>query len=198
MKFGCFVSKDHEAAMLAAGLNGDNLWYKVYDFNDEEKTGRNWSILPTKEQDKHAGALVEAESPFPLCRQNSALVSYPNVSSTRQTIGTDQEKYYDVLKGEFTALTTLNNKNHADCEEIDIATSFFKEQVPTGSTSAFAKKKSFLSESQSREPSFALGVGWFVGILVKMKLKVDGIFLTMKDWLSNSIKVGEEDTKKQR
>ncbi len=54
MHFACFngAYEGHRDAMKAANLvPEENLWYSVYDFNDEEKTGKNWSILVEHEED---------------------------------------------------------------------------------------------------------------------------------------------------
>ena len=52
MKFACFNGgyEGQGAHMEAAGLDPKiNKWALVFDFNDEAKTGKNWSLLPPTE-----------------------------------------------------------------------------------------------------------------------------------------------------
>ncbi len=54
MKFAPFngAYPDHDKAMNAANLDPkNNLWYAVYDFNDELKSKKNWSILNESDED---------------------------------------------------------------------------------------------------------------------------------------------------
>ena len=49
IKFGCFNGgyPEQAAHMESAGLDPKvNKWAMVFDFNDEAKTGKNWSLLP--------------------------------------------------------------------------------------------------------------------------------------------------------
>jgi len=42
----------HSTAMARANLQPNhNLWFAVYDFNDEAKTGKNWRLLPQAEEE---------------------------------------------------------------------------------------------------------------------------------------------------
>jgi hypothetical protein len=43
-------NRGHAKQLVAAGLTTPNLWYAVYDFNDELKTGFNWRILDFEEE----------------------------------------------------------------------------------------------------------------------------------------------------
>jgi hypothetical protein len=52
ISFGPFrgAYKEHAAHVEAAGLAGHpNLWWAVFDFNDEAKTGANWKLLSEEE-----------------------------------------------------------------------------------------------------------------------------------------------------
>lgn len=53
MRFASFngAYPGHHKAMIAANLNPrENNWHKVYDFNDPDKTGKNWSIFQEDEE----------------------------------------------------------------------------------------------------------------------------------------------------
>jgi hypothetical protein len=54
MKFGPFngAYDGHAAAMARANLQPNhNLWFAVYDFNDDAKTGKNWRLLTPIEEE---------------------------------------------------------------------------------------------------------------------------------------------------
>ncbi|GMI31154.1 hypothetical protein TeGR_g14947, partial [Tetraparma gracilis] len=54
MKFAPFngAFNGHHQAMLSANLIPEhNLWFAVYDFNDEARTGKNWRLLSKSEED---------------------------------------------------------------------------------------------------------------------------------------------------
>ena len=53
MEFAPFngAFKGHAEAMRGANLQPDhNLWFAVYDFNDEAKTGKNWRLIDRSEE----------------------------------------------------------------------------------------------------------------------------------------------------
>ena len=55
---GCY--KGHHEAMLRANLIPEhNLWFAVYDFNDEAKTGVNWKIMDEAEEVKVCNPLSD-------------------------------------------------------------------------------------------------------------------------------------------
>lgn len=45
--------------LRAANLTTPNLWFGVYDFNDEAKTGKNWRLID--ETSKKANRVLMAE-----------------------------------------------------------------------------------------------------------------------------------------
>lgn len=49
-----------EQHLKAAGLTTPNLWFGVYDFNDEAKTGKNWRLVLPPE-----GSLMIMKDSFP-------------------------------------------------------------------------------------------------------------------------------------
>ena len=53
MRFACFKGgyRGHEGDMQEANLQpSHNLWFAVFDFNDEGKTGKNWRIMSESEE----------------------------------------------------------------------------------------------------------------------------------------------------
>lgn len=53
MKFAPFngAYAGHKEAMGRAGLIPEwNLWFGIYDFNDEGRTGKNWEIMKMEEE----------------------------------------------------------------------------------------------------------------------------------------------------
>ena len=59
---------EHLSHMEEAGLDpAINLWFAVFDFNDEEKTQKNWRLLDRHEEvSKPRAALINEESSFSL------------------------------------------------------------------------------------------------------------------------------------
>jgi hypothetical protein len=51
MKFGpfCGAYAQHSSHLTAANLTTPNLWFALFDFNDEAKTGKNWSLMAKDE-----------------------------------------------------------------------------------------------------------------------------------------------------
>jgi Tubulin binding cofactor C len=51
MKFGpfCGAYAQHSSHLAAANLTTPNLWFALFDFNDEAKTGKNWSLMAKDE-----------------------------------------------------------------------------------------------------------------------------------------------------
>ena len=77
MRFACFngAYPGHEDDMRAANLVPEhNLWYKVYDFNDEEKTGKNWSILLEGEEEELCCPLGQAKNCCPRIGVDGAII----------------------------------------------------------------------------------------------------------------------------
>ncbi|CAM9240765.1 unnamed protein product [Chrysoparadoxa australica] len=52
IKFGQFngAYKEHAAHLKEANLTTPNLWFAVFDFNDDHKTGENWSLMEKEEE----------------------------------------------------------------------------------------------------------------------------------------------------
>ncbi|KAG5191022.1 tubulin binding cofactor C-domain-containing protein [Tribonema minus] len=51
MKFGPFngAYADHASHLQASNLMTPSVWYAIFDFNDEAKTGKNWSLVGESE-----------------------------------------------------------------------------------------------------------------------------------------------------
>ncbi|GMI53876.1 hypothetical protein ScalyP_jg1359 [Parmales sp. scaly parma] len=65
MQFAPFngAFKGHERSMLDAGLiPTHNLWFAVYDFNDDAKTGNNWKIMDEEKEEKYYNPLNDGEA----------------------------------------------------------------------------------------------------------------------------------------
>ncbi|GMH91785.1 hypothetical protein TrVE_jg2872 [Triparma verrucosa] len=69
----------HKEAMGRAGLIPEhNLWFGVYDFNDEAKTGKNWSIMKQEEEEPVWCPLGACENCCP--RVSPGSISLPSQS----------------------------------------------------------------------------------------------------------------------
>lgn len=56
----------HDKAMVAANLNPEqNLWYAIYDFNDESKSGVNWSYVQEEDEEEKWCPLGPADNICP-------------------------------------------------------------------------------------------------------------------------------------
>ena len=96
IKFGPFIGgySQQKSHFEKAGFNKlTNLWFQVYDHNDEEKTHNNWTLLEPsdKEYQETWFPIGECEIFIPISDPTSEkLISSPVTNQTEQTFGLDQ------------------------------------------------------------------------------------------------------------
>ena len=89
MKFAPFngAYPGHDKAMKDANLNANhNLWHAVYDFNDEFKTGQNWSYVKAEDEDKLWCPLEKAENCCPRIKASKESTT-PVANNKRGRVG---------------------------------------------------------------------------------------------------------------
>ncbi len=123
MKFGCFngAYPGHEDDMKSAGLlvvekkkEGEtemrlpNLWYAVYDFNDELKTGDNWSLLTNEEEDELWCPLGPAENCCPRTNLLASERKHDNILPSQK-----EEQSGELSRLDNDKVGTIKNENVA-------------------------------------------------------------------------------------
>ena len=157
MKFAPFngAYPGHEDAMQAANLAPErNLWYAVYDFNDEEKSGRNWSFIKKEEEDGLWCPLGVAENCVPRTDAHGALVV--KVDDCR---GHHQEAVVEIEIKDEAIETEESVESNADNGGTTCTDSHGRSPSPSQIM------------MESREPAFALAIEFITSMYATMKSK---------------------------
>lgn len=100
--------------MRSANLDPDrNLWYEVFDFNDEAKTAGNWTILPKEKEDEPWFPLGQCEPVIPRTEPGS-VNKQPDDNMQTFSIHTGMEAAACAVEATEVALSEQNSANSDD------------------------------------------------------------------------------------
>lgn len=111
MQFGCFNGGYDGQALNMQRANLDpkiNLWFAIFDFNDEAKTGKNWSLIPQSEYGEPwlpLGPLASGAPDVPLTASGAISVPSQNVFEGTESGGM-QSFSFNTSQAEIEAMAT--------------------------------------------------------------------------------------------
>jgi len=179
MRFACFngAYPGHEDDMRAANLDPDcNLWYAIYDFNDEERSGKNWSILLEEEEDDLWCPLGPAENCCPRIEvDGQTSISLPRARHLASSEG--------VIK--IQSCGNAVDKNKKEMVHIDNGENPGGEIKKMGDHGHTHSTKQY-TIAESKEPAFDLVYQWVANVYNRIKTKAGSIVGTVSEWFSNA------------